>query len=590
MPAIPTNSLMFYENGQLKRLPAGNDVEITGAFTASGFTGSGANLTSLPAGQLTGALPALDGSLLTSLNASNISSGTLGDSYLSANVPLLNAGTNTFTGAISATSFSGSGASITSIAAGNITTGELADARLSVNVALYDAATPTFANTVTAAAFSGSGASLTSLDAGNVSTGTLDDGRLSANVLLKNAASNTLTGSLTVDGDLNVTGDIISGGSVNVVLQDQFLDLNGNNLTGTAQAGGIAVNVLNTGSAFDVVSFTPGSSGVDPVVVVSGDASALSAGDLIQVSQSTAANDGQYIVYSRTYSGGPNQTTITVRGNAASAHPAADLPQLPFVHNQFATEGAGAKVTAITVGVIAVSNGGLYQTGHVAVDPGDWCYAYGASASQFTDNWISLRPSSTPSLQTAYNASNSPATIEMTAAKSGLTIKPATGETVALDLQASAESQLKVTGAALKLDSSHTKFLTGPVSFAKAGTVPVASTSALDEGTLVYLDSSGNAAAADAESATLLYREVDGAVGSIADFLASVGGSKVVAKYNGSAPAVGSVVYLGGGANAGTCQTAVPTTGRVTKLGKVVVAGSAGVCTILWSPDYIADL
>ena len=40
---------------------------ITGIMTATSFTGSGANLTSLPAAQLSGALPALDGSALTGI-------------------------------------------------------------------------------------------------------------------------------------------------------------------------------------------------------------------------------------------------------------------------------------------------------------------------------------------------------------------------------------------------------------------------------------------------------------------------------------------------------------------------------------------
>ena len=52
-----------------------------------------------------GALPALNGSALTNLNASNISSGTLNDARLSSNVPLLNAAndfstTNTFSAGI----------------------------------------------------------------------------------------------------------------------------------------------------------------------------------------------------------------------------------------------------------------------------------------------------------------------------------------------------------------------------------------------------------------------------------------------------------------------------------------------------------
>ena len=46
-------------------LDVGGDGKFTGVVTATSFSGSGANLTSLPAGQLTGTLPALDGSNLT---------------------------------------------------------------------------------------------------------------------------------------------------------------------------------------------------------------------------------------------------------------------------------------------------------------------------------------------------------------------------------------------------------------------------------------------------------------------------------------------------------------------------------------------
>jgi hypothetical protein len=76
-----------------------------------GFIGSGALLTSLPAGQLTGVLPAINGASLTGLNpgqvglgnvpnvdatnAGNIGAGTLADARLSANIPRLNA-VNTF--------------------------------------------------------------------------------------------------------------------------------------------------------------------------------------------------------------------------------------------------------------------------------------------------------------------------------------------------------------------------------------------------------------------------------------------------------------------------------------------------------------
>ena len=49
-------------------LDVGGDGKFTGVVTAISFSGSGANLTSLPAGQLTGALPAISGANLTNLN------------------------------------------------------------------------------------------------------------------------------------------------------------------------------------------------------------------------------------------------------------------------------------------------------------------------------------------------------------------------------------------------------------------------------------------------------------------------------------------------------------------------------------------
>ena len=50
------------------KLDVGGDGKFTGVVTATAFHGSGANLTSLPAGQLTGALPAISGANLTNLN------------------------------------------------------------------------------------------------------------------------------------------------------------------------------------------------------------------------------------------------------------------------------------------------------------------------------------------------------------------------------------------------------------------------------------------------------------------------------------------------------------------------------------------
>ena len=53
-----------------------NNANSTGVITATSFSGSGANLTSLPAANLTGTLPAISGANLTNLPAANLT-GTL---------------------------------------------------------------------------------------------------------------------------------------------------------------------------------------------------------------------------------------------------------------------------------------------------------------------------------------------------------------------------------------------------------------------------------------------------------------------------------------------------------------------------------
>jgi hypothetical protein len=55
---------------------------VTGTATATTFSGSGASLTNLPAANITGTLPAISGANLTSLNGSNIGSGTVAQTYL----------------------------------------------------------------------------------------------------------------------------------------------------------------------------------------------------------------------------------------------------------------------------------------------------------------------------------------------------------------------------------------------------------------------------------------------------------------------------------------------------------------------------
>ncbi|MDO8335635.1 MAG: hypothetical protein Q7T74_02520, partial [Candidatus Saccharibacteria bacterium] len=133
-------------------------------------------------GAISGATISGDGSALISLNATNISSGTINDLRLSGNVTLLG---NTFNGSNQLVRLDGSGnlpalngAALTSLSAGNLTG--------------------------TLAALDGS--ALTNLNGSNIASGTVADARLSANVTV---LGNTFNGAnqlvrLDVSGNLPV--------------------------------------------------------------------------------------------------------------------------------------------------------------------------------------------------------------------------------------------------------------------------------------------------------------------------------------------------------------------------------------------------
>ena len=66
-------------------LTALTGLTVTGTATATTFVGSGASLTSLPAGQLSGTASAINGSNITALNATALATGTVNNSRLPTN-------------------------------------------------------------------------------------------------------------------------------------------------------------------------------------------------------------------------------------------------------------------------------------------------------------------------------------------------------------------------------------------------------------------------------------------------------------------------------------------------------------------------
>ena len=157
-----------------------------------------------------------NGSGLTTLNATNISSGTLasdrlpsktgtGNVVMSANPTL----SGTITGGTFAGTHTGNGSGLTTLNATNISSGTLASDRLpsktgTGNVVM--SANPTLSGTITGGTFTGThtgnGSGLSSLNASNVSTGTLHNDRLS---------TKTGTGNIVMSTNPTLSGTITGG-------------------------------------------------------------------------------------------------------------------------------------------------------------------------------------------------------------------------------------------------------------------------------------------------------------------------------------------------------------------------------------------
>jgi hypothetical protein len=134
----------------------------------------------------------------SNINASNVSSGTIANARTTAatangasTIVLRGASGEFAAGAITGASFSGNGSAITAINASAITTGTLDNARTSAasangasTIVARDAGGNFSANTITATTFSGAmsgnGAALTSINASNISSGTIANARTTA--------------------------------------------------------------------------------------------------------------------------------------------------------------------------------------------------------------------------------------------------------------------------------------------------------------------------------------------------------------------------------------------------------------------------
>jgi hypothetical protein len=232
-----------------------NASTLTGTI-ATGVDGSG--LTNLDAGHLTGTIaPGVDGSGLININASaisgsidasNITGGPLSDAVLSSNVTKQG---NLFNGPgqlvqldMSMKLPASDGSQLTNINASNITSGTLSDAALSSNVTtqgnLFNAPNKLVQLDNSGKLPISDGSQVGNLNASNITSGTLSDAALSSNVTTQgnvfNAPNKLVqldnSGKLPISDGSNVTG------------------LNASNITsGTIDASHLPSSVLNVAAA-----------------------------------------------------------------------------------------------------------------------------------------------------------------------------------------------------------------------------------------------------------------------------------------------------------------------------------------------------
>lgn len=221
-----------------------------------------------------------------------------------------------------------------------------------------------------------------------------------------------VTGNLSVSadcsiaGDLDVQGDIISRGAVNLVVEDDFIDLNFGNTTTTSQSGGLTISMNRTTgfTASTVTTFVAGIASTSNPTFTNTDAtgsSLLAAADIVMITGATQqGNNGLYQVSAVNQASFPQ--IVTIKGIGTSAVDGS----LPFCQNQFEAEtGATASAMKIDLAVWAVADGtnNFLDDGGSNYAKGTFLTAYATAAvlSDFDGNGDYTVATST--LQSAYN-------------------------------------------------------------------------------------------------------------------------------------------------------------------------------------------
>mgnify|MGYP003664061144 FL=1 len=280
--------------GAFTTLAANNFVTFTDATNATGATFAGGSAAVKITGGLYVALDIRADNFIGDMSAAFLTSGTVADARIASSsitqhqaditgTGILNSGSiNTGFGNINigTSIFSGNGSGLTTLNASNLSSGTVADARIAASSITQHQASITGTGILNSGSitsgfgnidigtdtFTGNGSGLTTLNGSNISSGTVAGGRLGGNQSMAgvktfsdtSAATTTATGAVRVSGGMGVVGDLYAG-SLNTVNGAGIQALSANNLsTGTVPNGritGTYSNLTGTG-ALDAGSIT----------------------------------------------------------------------------------------------------------------------------------------------------------------------------------------------------------------------------------------------------------------------------------------------------------------------------------------------
>jgi hypothetical protein len=204
----------------------------------------------------------------SNINASNISSGTIANARTTASasngastIVLRDAGGAFAAGAITGTSFTGNGSALTAINASAITTGTIDNARTTAasanganTIVLRDASGDFSVDGITANWFTGNGANLSAINASNVSSGTIDNARTTA-ASANGASTIVLRGTSGEFSAGAITAASFSGAGTGLTGTASSLSIGG---TATTATTATTANALNTGNNYQVNSLGVG--------------------------------------------------------------------------------------------------------------------------------------------------------------------------------------------------------------------------------------------------------------------------------------------------------------------------------------------